>query len=92
VINMLGPERVYISGEGVDIYELSKDQARATMHDLLHWTADEVPIEAQPFGFAEWARGGAVVALQTYIGLIQQGDVPTSPHQNTNADPSRGAA
>jgi len=71
VTNMIGPDRVVISGEGVDIYLRSADAALARMRELLHWTATEVAIAAKPMQFSEWARGGAVVAVQEHVrGLV----------------------
>ena len=67
VINLLGPQKVFISGEGALMYELGAEAAKARLHELLHWTASEVPIVVQPFGFGEWARGAAVVAVQQHI-------------------------
>jgi predicted NBD/HSP70 family sugar kinase len=71
VMNMIGPERVVISGEGVEIYRRSADAARTRMRELLHWTATEVAIDAEPMAFSEWARGAAVVAVQEHVrGLV----------------------
>jgi predicted NBD/HSP70 family sugar kinase len=71
VMNMVGPERVVISGEGVEIYRRSADAARTRMRELLHWTATEVAIDAEPMAFSEWARGAAVVAVQEHVrGLV----------------------
>jgi predicted NBD/HSP70 family sugar kinase len=67
VINLVGPERVFISGEGAVIYELGERAALARMREGLHWTASEVPIAVQSLGFTEWARGAAVVAVQQYV-------------------------
>lgn len=67
VINLVGPERIFISGEGAVIYRLGEQAALSRMRDRLHWTATEVPIVVQSLGFIEWARGAAVVAVQQYV-------------------------
>lgn len=91
VANLLGPERIFVSGEGVGMFDAAREQALTTMRELMHWTASEPPIEAQPFGFAEWARGAAVVAIQSYVELLHDGAAGTADQPST-ADLSRGAA
>ncbi|PZQ89510.1 MAG: sugar kinase [Leifsonia xyli] len=70
VINLVGPDRIFLSGEGVVMYELGEEAALARMRELLHWTASEVPITVQTFGFVEWARGAAVVAVQQHVRAL----------------------
>lgn len=70
VINLIGPDRIFLSGEGVVMYELGEAAALARMRELLHWTASEVPITVQTFGFVEWARGAAVVAVQQHVRAL----------------------
>lgn len=67
VVNIMGPEKVLIAGEGVQMFELGETAARERLAELLHWTATEPEILVQPFDFTEWARGAAVVAIQQHI-------------------------
>lgn len=74
VMNLIGPDRVVISGEGVEIYLRGIDAAKARLAELLHWTATQVEISAEPTGFSEWARGAAVVAIQEYVRNLVAAD------------------
>ncbi len=38
-------------------------------HAMQHWTVPKVPIEIAKFGFAEWAKGAAVIALRHQLDL-----------------------
>ena len=38
--------------------------SRSGAREIEHWAVPEVPIEIARFGFMEWARGAAVIALQ----------------------------
>ena len=58
------PSKVLVSGEGVGIAPLVMDIVRESAAVVQHWTLPEVPIEIVPFGFTEWARGAAVMALR----------------------------
>ena len=58
------PSKVLVSGEGVGIAPLVMDIVRESAAVVQHWTQPEVPIEIVPFGFTEWARGAAVMALR----------------------------
>jgi predicted NBD/HSP70 family sugar kinase len=59
-----GPSKVIISGEGVTMVPLVMDVVLERAREIEHWAVPEVPIEIAPFGFMEWARGAAVIALQ----------------------------
>jgi predicted NBD/HSP70 family sugar kinase len=58
------PSKVIISGEGVTMAPLIMDVVRQRAAEIEHWSVPKVPIEIAPFGFMEWARGAAVIALQ----------------------------
>lgn len=64
VANLIGPERIIISGEGVASYDLFADQLRQTFADHAFGAAGDCAIEVRPLPFEEWARGGAAVAAQ----------------------------
>ena len=67
VVNLVGPERVIISGEGVAAYDLFEQHVRATFARHAFSTADNCEIIVCPLGFDEWARGAATVALEAFI-------------------------
>ncbi|RZT86585.1 putative NBD/HSP70 family sugar kinase [Pseudonocardia sediminis] len=65
------PELVLISGEGAELLEVS----RAAFDEEIARIGpgqDPVPVRIAPFGFTDWARGAAVVAVQDHV----RGDAP----------------
>lgn len=67
VASIAGPSKVIISGEGVPMVPLVMDVVEQRAREVEHWAAPRVPIEVAEFGFLEWARGAAVVALQQLL-------------------------
>jgi len=67
VVNLIGPERVLISGEGAAMYQLGEMAARKRLSELLHWTATAPDVVVRPLDFTDWARGAAVIAIQQHI-------------------------
>ncbi|MEU6553347.1 ROK family transcriptional regulator [Streptomyces sp. NPDC046915] len=64
VANLIGPERIIISGEGVASYDLFADHIRQTFVDHAFGAAVDCDLVVRPLPFEEWARGGAAVAAQ----------------------------
>ncbi|WP_405923077.1 ROK family protein [Streptomyces sp. NBC_00035] len=64
VANLIGPERIIISGEGVASYALYEDQIRQTFGAQVFGAASDCDLVVRPLPFEEWARGGAAVAAQ----------------------------
>ena len=64
VANLIGPERIIISGEGVATFDLFADQVRETFAARAFGAAAECDLLLRPLPFEEWARGGAAVAAQ----------------------------
>ncbi|SEN74740.1 ROK family transcriptional regulator [Actinacidiphila rubida] len=64
VANLIGPQRIIISGEGVASYDLFADQIRQTFAAQAFGAAADCDIVVRPLPFEEWARGGAAVAAQ----------------------------
>ncbi|GAA3825459.1 ROK family transcriptional regulator [Streptomyces chiangmaiensis] len=64
VANLIGPERIIISGEGVASYDLFADQIRQTFADHAFGAAADCDLVVRSLPFEEWARGGAAVAAQ----------------------------
>jgi predicted NBD/HSP70 family sugar kinase len=61
------PDKILISGEGVDLAPLAMDTLREYARSVQHWTLPDVPIEIAPFTFTEWAKGAAVIALRSQL-------------------------
>ncbi|WP_328473039.1 ROK family transcriptional regulator [Streptomyces sp. NBC_00448] len=64
VANLVGPERIIISGEGVSSYDLYEEQIRQTFAAHAFGAAADCDLLVRPLPFEEWARGGAAVAAQ----------------------------
>jgi predicted NBD/HSP70 family sugar kinase len=67
VANLIGPERIIISGEGVASYDLFADQVRTTFGAQAFGAAKDCDLVVRPLPFEEWARGGAAVAAQHLV-------------------------
>lgn len=68
VANLLGSERVIISGEGLAAYHLFADQIRDAFAASAFGTAARCDVKTRPLSFEEWARGAAATAIQSFIG------------------------
>jgi predicted NBD/HSP70 family sugar kinase len=64
VANLMGPERIIISGEGVASYALYEQQIRQTFGAQAFGAAADCDLVVRPLPFEAWARGGAAVAAQ----------------------------
>ncbi|MEV6010575.1 ROK family transcriptional regulator [Streptomyces sp. NPDC051976] len=71
VANLIGPERIIISGEGVATYDLFADQIRETFAARAFGAAAECDLVLRPLPFEEWARGGAAVAAQHLFAPVR---------------------
>jgi predicted NBD/HSP70 family sugar kinase len=67
VANLVGPERIIISGEGVASYDLFAEQISQTFAARAFGAAAECELIVRPLPFEEWARGGAAVAAQQLV-------------------------
>ncbi|MEU4290073.1 ROK family transcriptional regulator [Kribbella sp. NPDC026596] len=65
--NFTMPDLVVLGGEGVRLAEVAHDELLAALHADRHPSAAELPMVLQPADFSEWARGAAVVAIQTFV-------------------------
>jgi predicted NBD/HSP70 family sugar kinase len=68
VVNLFGPERVIISGEGLAAYDLFAEGIREAFTASAFGTAAECDVMTRPLPFEEWARGAAATAIQSFIG------------------------
>jgi predicted NBD/HSP70 family sugar kinase len=67
VANLLGPERVIISGEGLAAYDLFAEQIRDSFAAAAFGSAARCDVQTRPLPFDEWARGAAAPAIQSFI-------------------------
>jgi predicted NBD/HSP70 family sugar kinase len=67
VANLVGPERIVLSGEGLADYDLYQAQVRDTFAARAFGAAADCELILRPLPFEQWARGAAAVAIQTLI-------------------------
>ncbi|MEW2120915.1 ROK family transcriptional regulator [Streptomyces sp. NPDC005474] len=67
VANLLGPERVIISGEGLAAYDLFAEQIRDAFTATAFGSAARCELLTRPLPFEEWARGAAATAIRSFI-------------------------
>ena len=65
--NLVGPERIVISGEGVAAYDLLADEMRAAFLEQAFGAAAQCELILRPLPFEEWARGAAAVAIHDLV-------------------------
>ncbi|MFJ3921456.1 ROK family protein [Streptomyces sp. NPDC090022] len=64
LVNLVGPERVVVSGEGVDAYDLFSRHIQEAYAAHAFGAAARCSLSLRPLPWQEWARGGAAVAIQ----------------------------
>jgi predicted NBD/HSP70 family sugar kinase len=67
VANLVGPQRIVLSGEGLAAFDLYEDEVRDTFAARAFGAAVDCELILRPLPFEEWARGAAAVAIQTLI-------------------------
>ncbi|WP_031480297.1 ROK family transcriptional regulator [Streptomyces bicolor] len=72
VANLLGPERVIISGEGLAAHDLFAEQIRDAFAAAAFGSAAECDVQTRPLPFEGWARGAAATAIQSFIRADDQ--------------------
>jgi predicted NBD/HSP70 family sugar kinase len=65
--NFTLPDRVVIGGEGVRLVEVAHDALMDGLHFDRHPESTDPPIVLLDASFSEWARGAAVIAIQTFV-------------------------
>ncbi|MEE1768150.1 ROK family transcriptional regulator [Streptomyces sp. JV185] len=64
LVNLVGPERVVVTGEGLDTYDLFGMHIRDAYEAHCFKAAAKCPLTLRPLPWEEWARGAAVVGIQ----------------------------
>ncbi|MEU9624611.1 ROK family transcriptional regulator [Streptomyces sp. NPDC087228] len=64
LVNLVGPERVVVTGEGLDTYDLFGMHIRDAYAAHCFKAAAKCPLTLRPLPWEEWARGAAVVGIQ----------------------------
>ncbi|MFI8459513.1 ROK family protein [Kitasatospora sp. NPDC085464] len=64
LVNLLGPERVVVTGEGLDTYDLFGVHIKDAYAAHCFKAAAKCPLTLRPLPWEEWARGAAVLGIQ----------------------------
>ncbi|NED98017.1 ROK family transcriptional regulator [Phytoactinopolyspora alkaliphila] len=67
VANLTMPHKVMVAGDGVRLAHVARPAVLRRIRDQRDPRAAPVDLDVQEFGFLEWARGAAVIAIQKYV-------------------------
>lgn len=67
VINVFGPELIFISGEGVEGWDLWEDSFKRALASHVVPTMNKYDIEVDPWDDAKWALGATAIVLQASL-------------------------
>lgn len=67
VINVFGPELIFISGEGVEGWDLWEPSFRKALNSHVVSTMNKYDIEVDPWDDAKWALGATAIVLQASL-------------------------
>ncbi|MEV1121876.1 ROK family transcriptional regulator [Actinosynnema sp. NPDC049800] len=71
VANVIDPQKVLLTGEGLPLYEVSSPLVHDGIEDTYEDDPDLIELDVRPFDFTEWARSGAALAIkETITGAI----------------------
>lgn len=65
--NTMDPEKIVITGDGIAVTELARDELDAAIAANRHPDGAPIALDIQPFEFDEWARAGAVLAIRDFL-------------------------
>jgi len=71
VINVFGPELIFISGEGIEGWDLWEDTFKTTLHSHVVSTMAGFDIEVDPWDDTKWALGATAIVLQASLSRNQ---------------------
>jgi predicted NBD/HSP70 family sugar kinase len=71
VANLIGPERIVLSGESLDAYPLFAETMMSTFEAQCFGAAQQCELVVRPLQFEHWARGAAAVALARLVRAAQ---------------------
>lgn len=67
VENLTMPQRVVLSGEGIRLLDVARAQVDEGIARVRDPRTAPVELAIRPGDFTQWARGAAVIAIQTYV-------------------------
>jgi predicted NBD/HSP70 family sugar kinase len=71
MVNIAGPERIVVSGEGLDTYDLFEEGIWTSFAVHAFGAAAQCPVTIRPLPFEEWARGGAAVSIRALFPHVR---------------------
>ena len=71
IANIAMVDTVVLSGEGIGLWNVAGDVARAALAADRDPEATPVAIHVDDAGFVSWARGAAAVAIQAALGRLR---------------------
>ncbi|GGE94908.1 ROK family transcriptional regulator [Mycetocola zhadangensis] len=67
VANLALPEKIILTGDGVDLALANREALDRGISDHRNRRATPIDLEIQTVSFAEWARGAAATAIETFV-------------------------
>lgn len=67
VANLTMPNKIIIAGDGVRLAHVARPALLRRIREQRDPRTAPVELDVQEFGFLEWARGAAVIAIQKYV-------------------------
>ena len=71
LVNLFGPERVVVSGEGLETFDLFEEHIRTAFLAQAFGSAGRCALLLRPLPFEQWARGAAAVAVRSLFATGQ---------------------
>jgi predicted NBD/HSP70 family sugar kinase len=82
VINVFGPELVFISGEGVEGWDLWEGTFQRSLEAHVVSTMNNFDIEVDPWDDAKWALGATSIVLQASLSRGQNANASSTEVKN----------
>jgi predicted NBD/HSP70 family sugar kinase len=67
IANMLDPEKIVLTGDGLAVVELARPRLDAAIASVRVPQTAPTPLVVVPFEFEEWARAGAVAGIRSVL-------------------------
>ncbi|MBI3428911.1 MAG: ROK family transcriptional regulator [Actinobacteria bacterium] len=82
VINVFGPELIFISGEGVEGWDLWEETFKKSLYANVVPTMNKFDIEVDPWDDAKWALGATAIVLQASLSRSQSTNASSTEVKN----------
>lgn len=82
VINVFGPELIFISGEGVEGWDLWEKHFKKALASHVVATMNKFDIEVDPWDDAKWALGATAIVLQASLSRNHRSNASSTEVKN----------